>query len=345
MLGGDVEWLEVRVPPAPVGPARPRAERAVRRALLPLLAALLVVALIGGLAFAGHTSRTRRGGIDGDPQPVPPDWRYESYAGVQVQVPPTWGWGAAPVRDDRFAGDVGGCGTSRAKVRPTTDRATGSALTPFVGRPSTLAGPCLPWGSAGVLPSSDAVWFASPLPAGLRDLGSVEAETRTVGTQEITVFSRDQALRERILATARQVDVDGNGCPTAAVASSTVGPRTLDPVSLSVCVYAQGPDGSALLYSERLPQLLALDYQRAVQHAADTRPVACAPVSSGQWVALGLTDTRSARTRWDVVDLHCGRLLRAARRPARTVQTTLTASVDADWVTGGVTAYLKVGGR
>ncbi len=344
MPGGDVEWLEVRAQRAPAA-AAPRAEPAVRRVLLPGLAALLVVALVGAIAFAGHTSRTRGGRIDGGPEPVPPDWRYESYAGVQIQVPPTWGWGGAPARDARFAGHLGGCGTSRARVGQGADSADGSAGTPFVGRPSTLVGPCLPWGSPGILPSSDAVWFASPLPVGLRHLGSVEAETRTVGAQAITVLSHDRALRERILATARQVTVDGNGCPTAPVTHSTVGPRRLDPVSLSVCVYTQDPGGSTLLYSERLPQLSALGYQRAVQQAPGPRPAPCAPVPSGQWVALGLTDTRSARTRWDVVDLRCARLLRAARRTGRTVQTTLTASVDAGWVTGGLTAYLRVGGR
>ena len=340
MPGGDVDWLETEARRAPTTPARPRAERAVRRVLLPGLAALLVVALVGGLAFAGHTSRTRGGGIDGDLQPVPADWRYESYAGVQVQVPPTWGWGAAPVRDDRSAGHLAGCGTSRARVRVSVDGADESVLTPFVGRPSTLGGPCLPWGSDGVLPSSDAVWFASPLPPGRSDLGPVPAETRRVGGQALTVFSSDRALRERILATARPVAVDGNGCPAAAVANPAVGPRRLAPVSLSVCVYTDGPGGATLLYSERLTQLPALAYQRAVAEAPDARSAACSPVPSGQWVALGLTDTRSARTRWDVVDPGCARLLRAVRRPQRTVQTTLTAAVDAAWVTGGVTAYL-----
>lgn len=343
MPGGDVEWLETRGAPTTV--ETPRAERAVRRALVPGLAALLVVALVGGIAYAGHTSRTRGGGIDVVPEPVPPDWRYESYAGVQVQVPPTWGWGAAPVRDARTAGRLVGCGTSRAGVRSIFDRAAGSALTPFVGRPSTLAGPCLPWGSGGLLPSTDALWFDSPLPVGVSELGPVEAETRTVGAQEITVFSSDRSLRQRILATAQQVAVDGNGCPTAAVAQPTAGPRRLDPVSLSVCVYTPDPGGATLLYSERLPQQLALGYQRAVQEAPDARAAPCAPAASGPWVALGLTDTRSARTRWDLVDPGCAGLLRAARRPPLTVQTTRTAAVDAGWVTRGVTAYVRAGGR
>jgi hypothetical protein len=340
MPGGDVEWLEGRAGRA----ARTRADPVVRRALLPGVVALLVVALVGGLAFAGHTSRTRRGGIDEVPPPVPPDWRYESYAGVQVQVPPTWGWGAAPVRDDRFAGHLAGCGTSRAAVRPPDGRADVPALTPFVGRPSTVTGPCVPWGD-GVLPSSDAVWFASPLPVGVSDLGPVGAETRSVGGQRVTVFSHDRALRQRILSTARPVEVDGNGCPTAPVVQSTRGPRRLDPVSLSVCVYTQGSDGAALLYSERLPQMLALYYERSVAQAPVARPAPCAPVPSGPWVALGLTDTRSGRTRWDVVHLDCSRLLRAARGDSGTVQTTLTAALDAAWVTGGVPAYVRVGGR
>jgi hypothetical protein len=335
----DEEWLELRPARActvrPAGSTWRRAGRAVRRGLLPALTALVVVALVGGLAVAGHTTRRRGGGVDGPLPAVPAVWRYESYAGVQVQVPPTWGWGSSPVR---VAGHLVACGPSRATVRLAADAAQGSVRTPYVGRPSTPGGPCLPWGGVTSLPSADAVWLDSPLPPGRSDAGPVPAETRAVGDQHVTVFSGDASLRQRILATARQVAVDGNGCPTAPVAAPTA-QHVRAPLSLSVCVYGSAPAGPTLLYSERLPQLPAFTYARAVRRAP--RPASsCGPGPGRTWVALGLTDTRPGRTRWDLVDLRCGLLSRAGDAPALA---SLTATVDDVWVGPGVTAYVHLG--
>ena len=59
----------------------------------PGLTALAVLALVGGVAFVAHESRTPNGEISYPKVDVPQTWRYESYAGVQLQVPDAWGWG------------------------------------------------------------------------------------------------------------------------------------------------------------------------------------------------------------------------------------------------------------
>ena len=106
---------------------------------------------------------------------------------------------------------------------------------------------CVTWGSDGSMPTTDALWFASPLAVGVEALGPVVAETRAIGGQHVTVFSGESALRRQILGTAQVVDTDANGCPRSAVQRPTPGPAGLTPSSLSVCVYSQdtgtlGPD-------------------------------------------------------------------------------------------------------
>src|SRR5262249_52161420 len=150
----------------------------------------------------------------------PHSWRYESYAGVQVQVPATWGWGGAPMRSDIFEGknSLGSCGSSTAAVQSPEDSAAYISLqTGFTGRPTMMSDICVPWGAAGVMPRGDALWFASPLDVGVKSVGGVVAETRAVGSQHVTVFSTSSALRRQILGTATAVDTDANGCPTQAV--------------------------------------------------------------------------------------------------------------------------------
>ncbi len=80
-----------------------------------LVAAVAAAVLVGGVALAdlrgdepqatqsagptpsGETSQT--GG--GSTPTVPADWRVESYGGVQLYVPPEWGWGGVPIDDPR----------------------------------------------------------------------------------------------------------------------------------------------------------------------------------------------------------------------------------------------------
>ena len=229
-----------------------------------------MLALVGGIAWVDHVTSTPDGVITYPQVDVPSDWRVESYAGVQVRVPVTWGFGGSPVRSDSFRGrHLGGCGANEAAVLSSADDATyASSVTPFVGRPAVMTDRCVPWGSDGVLPRSEAVWFASPLAVGVEHVGSQVAETRAVGSQKVSVFAGSSALRRKILGTAEVVRVDGNGCPTRAVQQPTRGPAGLEPSSMSVCVYSEDTGAPELMWSGHTTEPPARSYADAVARAA-----------------------------------------------------------------------------
>ena len=316
-------------PPDTTGPT-PRRRRG------PGLTALAVLALVGGVAFVAHESRTPNGEISYPKVDVPQTWRYESYAGVQLQVPDAWGWGGSPIRSSIFAGPhhLGSCGTDEASVLSPADSSSYvSTMTGFVGRPAVTSQRCMSWGSSGTTPAGDAVWFDSPYRVGVRSLGPTVAETRAVGGQHVTVFASQPSLRRQILGTAEQVETDGNGCPTRAVLTPTAGPRAPRPASLSVCVYSQDTGVSTLLYSELLPADAAQAYADRLASASTQAATAC-PTPSGRWVALGLTG--HGGTRWDVANLGCNRIVTAGAGSAA-----MTPQTVRDWAVGGVTAYLS----
>lgn len=296
--------------------------------------ALAVLALVGGIAWTDHVTSTPQGVITYPHVAVPSDWRVESYAGVEVRVPVTWGFGGSPVRSDSFDGrHLGGCGANEAAVLSSADHAAyASSVTPFVGRPAVMTSRCVPWGSDGIMPRTEAVWFASPLAVGVKDVGSQVAETRAVGGQKVTVFASDSALRRKILGTATVVSVDGNGCPTRAVQQPTRGPEGLEPSSMSVCVYSEDPGTPVLMWSGHTTEPAARSYADAVTRAA---PVgACPGLPHGRWLALGLHG--QGGTRWDVVDLGCGAIVGAGGSVALTVETVQ------QWGLDGVGAYAPV---
>jgi hypothetical protein len=316
-------------PPATDTEAPPRRRRG------PGLAALATVLLVCGVAFVAHQSSTPDGVITYPKTHAPDDWRYESYAGVQLQVPDTWGWGSSPIRSTFFPGPrhLGSCGTDQALVLSSAgDSSYASAMTSFVGRPAKTTRACVSYGAAGSMPVAQAVWFASPLPVGVKSVGSTIAETRAVGGQRITVFSPQPSMRRKILGTAEQVDVDANGCPTRAVTTPTAGPAGLMPDSMSVCVYSQDTGVAELLYSARLASGNAQQYAALVGRAGAVRDRCGAP--SGRWVALGEHDGDA--TRWDVADPGCAEIRRAGGSAVP-----MTDETVRDWAVGGVTAYLS----
>ncbi|HEX4686875.1 MAG TPA: sigma factor-like helix-turn-helix DNA-binding protein [Nocardioides sp.] len=306
------------------------------------LAALAMIALLGGVAFVSHASRTPAGVIDYPQVDVPVSWRYESYAGVQVQVPDTWGWGGSPVTSGYFPGPrhLGACGTSQAAMlSPEDDSSYVSVLTGFVGRPAIMDPRCVAWGADGSMPGGDAFWFDSPLPVGVKPLGGTVAETRQVGAQRVTAFSDDGDLRRQILGSAELVGVDGNGCPTNPVVRPEAGPDHLEPTSLSVCVYSQDTGVTSLFWSGKVPEPAAGAYAAAVAHTSGdaTRQVSATRpcwTPTGRWVALGLTG--AGGTRWDLVNLGCGRIQLAGGAEAA-----LTPRTVQPWASGGATAYVS----
>lgn len=299
-------------------------------------AVLAVVLLVGGVAFVAHHSRTPAGVITYPSAEAPQGWRYESYAGVQVQVPASWGWGGAPLRSDIFHGkdSLGTCGSAQAAVQSGDDDASYvSSATAFTGRPAVMSDLCMSWGSDGAMPQGDALWFASPLEVGQRSVGRVVAETRAVGDQHVTVFSSHASLRRQVLRTAQFVDTDANGCPTHPVLRPAPGPAGQRPDSMSVCAYSQDSGTAVLLWSGSVPRQAAQEYADTVRREPVATRAACPSVPTGTWVALGLNG--DGGTRWDLVDLACARI-----RATGDEQWPLTRATVRDWGGGGVAAYV-----
>jgi hypothetical protein len=222
-------------------------------------------------------------------------WRWESYDGVEVQVPDEWGHGTT-------------------NTPPCLD-VPGGADQPkqpgYVGRPGIVA----TIGCSISVPPLDKrtpyLWFDSHADAGVRehDAGWVE-ETRVVGDLALTVFSDDATLRTRILDSARPAGTTGTGPGCAAEHAVTTGPDAHpDPgpgglaamgrvTSITLCRYALGEE-SKVLAGSQLTGEEAQAVVRAILAAPEgdgpNEPGNCAPeVAFGEEVLL-LTARDSAR--------------------------------------------------
>ncbi len=203
-----------------------------------------------------HTGNNSKGPGSG-PQ-VPANWRVESYRGVQLRVPPDWGWGGAPRRDHDGNGEIF-CGPG-AHAYPGADGETRfdeESAKPYVGRADyTLSDLCmLDWSDA---PSQPWVWFGAPIEVGTVDLsnGFVQRTVELAGVR-VTVGDDDADELALILASVEAVGVDANGCDTATrpIAQIPGAGVVRDPAasktdfgdveSVSVCAYRRedtGPD-------------------------------------------------------------------------------------------------------
>lgn len=176
-----------------------------------------------------------------------PGWRWESYAGVEVQVPAAWGYSG---------GSWSSC--------------VGRRLKPSVVRVTTVAFGCWP-SVPNVKYRADFLEFNSGLKVGTErlDHGWVR-ETKVVAGVKLTVGTKDSALRRRILATARSSGrVDALGCPVEhpvpTPAKRPIGPglgssATVD--SVSVCSYSIR-DGWVGLAPGKVTAATRLDGSRA----------------------------------------------------------------------------------
>ena len=232
-------------------------------------------------------------------KPAAPGWRWESYGGVEVQVPDKWGYGGTAwppcmdLSDEQQHGYVG---------RP------GGAI-PAIG----CTGPSVP----PLDKRAPYLWFRPSAEPGVQehDAGWVE-ETRTVHGLALTVFSDDAALRTRILDSAGPAS---DGCPAEHAVATNPGTRpdpgpggvaAMGPVeSITICRYALGEDkrpaASRVLSSSHLSGGDAQAVVRAILAAPEgggpNEPGSCAPEASDGDEALLLMVRDGTRTQEVVV--------------------------------------------
>lgn len=335
--------------------ARPRT-----RWLLPAAAAVVAIGIPLGWVVAhrapGNAPGTPPAGTTAASSPATPGrhldtstWRIESYAGVEVRVPPEWGWGGAPT-DPTGDGALFDCGATRAFVGPRDLTYESVADIPFVGRPVMMSDAC--GGDPAIHPTVDAVWLGAASDDGTEAYADGQVrETRTVDGVTVTVFARDADLRTTILDSARSVEVDGNGCPRTIPDQHRDSTWTADdtPTAVSICLYGRpdNPQDQSLLWSGRVGA------DRAARYAAAAGPGAkgAHAVTTVDWTAeidriyLALTgpgDIGSAPVRWDRYSATRGVL---SPDGAGSVLTPPTLADTAPWAegSGGVKAY-AVGG-
>lgn len=160
----------------------------------------------------------------------PADWRVESYGGVDLWVPPTWGWGSVSMTRHGLVGTCGRLSFESAGGRTSAD----PHGRPYVARPDPAVNHC-----ATRLAGQPAhVWFDSPLTVG-SDGDQVTVRVAGVVPFNVTVADSNSVERRRILNSISSALTDANGCPTQ-VNAALSDPGRVDArrvTSLSVCLY------------------------------------------------------------------------------------------------------------
>ncbi|MEV6411197.1 hypothetical protein [Kribbella sp. NPDC051718] len=194
------------------------------------------------------------------------NFRWESYKTVQVQVPASW---------KTFSSGPAPCGTSKA---------------PGVGRLSPWISLKNPVCSVAVLPLAERheyVWFDDVQKPGVKQYdGGWTEETREVGGVHVSVLTKDDALRQRILNSAVPLTngPDAYGCEQNGYLpnedDSTEPPALGKIDSIDICEY-WGP-----YHSTQQPSLIAgsrLDGKQATSLAQQiTKELRTAPKTSSE---------------------------------------------------------------
>ncbi|GAB3766553.1 hypothetical protein [Microlunatus parietis] len=218
--------------------------------------------------------------------PVPSNWRLESWHGVQVSVPPDWGWGGAPTPDHggrSGTGDLLDCGT--AAYRSADGNPTQDTARPYVGRPVMMTDACsVIQGQNFPQPKAPYVWLGAAIEPGTRDLGGGWKQTTIeAGGSTVTVATRDDSLSEQILATVKPNP--GTDCE-----AEFNGPRVSDftvaePSTMSVCAYrrSENAPGFKLQYATEVDAEASRKFLAAVDAAPKLQ---CIDTYTDEWVVL-----------------------------------------------------------
>jgi hypothetical protein len=213
---------------------------------------VLACAAVATAITATH-SVTTEGGTDAQvarPDAPAPGWRWESYKTAQVQVPSNW---------TQYISGPAPCTTFANSAVPSIGRLNG-----WLGKG---------WYTCGdaVLPLSRRqpyVWFDDVQAPGIKqyDAGWTE-ETRLVAGTKISVLTKDDALRRRILDSARPITgTDYYGCAPTNLGPHGTGLDAKDQISSAdVCEYWRG----SLVSGSRLGAGTATAFARRVSSSPE----------------------------------------------------------------------------
>lgn len=302
-----------------------------------LLVAAAVIAVVAGGVVVAQT----RGGDGGDPvQPAPPavvdapaDWRTESWHGVEVKVPPKWGWGGAPVDQDDAPLD---CGVGSAGEPPK----------PYVGRPVYLTDACQTFDpNKRPTPDFPYVWLGAPLIPGKVQLGQYVEETVEVAGTTVTVATDDPGLRAQILDTVRPAPAKAACAPELdkPPAPHVGGKEGLGPaLGMTVCTYRKDGERLQLATAAEFGAAATRRLLRAAKRAPHTR--CTTPRDSAEIVVIEARGTDkfgpegSVNTERLVVHLggECPQIVPGERSQARV----LTRASVQEWAVGAVPVTL-----
>jgi hypothetical protein len=236
-----------------------------RRRIHASIAAVVVLAV--GIPLAVATTIGDGNGTAPTAREAHPTWRWESYRGVQVQVPPDWGYGVL----------------GQAWCAATPDGKPRLVRAGAVGRPGAMYAIKCPSVYPPLGLRENWLTFDRTDRVGVRrfDGGWVE-ETRRVNGVLVTVFTNDDALRAAVLASAEPIaGTDRHGCATDhSVTADPDGYRPdsatggLPPAgaveSISVCRYTVAGDSAPpLLSSSRIAGAGAKELVAAIQAAPE----------------------------------------------------------------------------
>ena len=265
----DVDTTVSVVPAARAAVRRRRRRRVVAGLAATGVAAAMVTAVV--VRDDGHAPGTKDpDGVAVDPgpaEPLPSQWRTETWHGMSVDVPADWGWGVAPTsmsfepEEQYLCGGPGALVDSdgRSRVNPVE-------TLPWVGRPNMASDLCMQ--SARPDARAAYVWLGAAIEPGTVDAGNgYTQETVDVAGTTLTVATQDAELRERIISSAGPTD---SGCAPSLASAPTVemmlteGLR--DPSSAQVCAYRKEEGASTweLVYATTLDAAQATTYHSQV---------------------------------------------------------------------------------
>ncbi|HSV39081.1 MAG TPA: hypothetical protein VLI04_10000 [Nocardioidaceae bacterium] len=220
---------------------------------------------------------------------IPADWRVEQWQGIQVSVPPEWGWGGAPMVDEyggRESGRLLDCGAGAFVHANAT--AEENAPIPYVGRPTYMTDVCHTYDPAHPpTPTAPYVWLGAPIDEGTRELGGGwTQQTIVVDGAGVTVATQDATLRAQILASAEAAPVADDACEAelSAPPQPMVGREGVsgERLGMTVCAYERDGETARLVYATKV-DAAAADRFLGPPYGQDS--VDCADPAD-EWVVL-----------------------------------------------------------